>query len=125
MSRFLSASFLAVLLTVLTATVPARSADAPYEGQLLRLAEVLGSVHFLRNLCGEKGNRWRSRMEALLEAERPDDKRRARLVASFNRGYRAYESTYVKCTPSAIEAIERYMKEGETLTRDVAARYGN
>ena len=28
---------------------------------LMRLAEVLGSLHYLRNLCGEKGNQWRPR----------------------------------------------------------------
>jgi predicted secreted protein len=29
------------------------------------------------------------------------------------------------CTASATEAIDRYMKEGEALSRDIAARYGN
>jgi uncharacterized protein (TIGR02301 family) len=92
---------------------------------LLRLAEVLGSLHYLRNLCGEEGNRWRSEMEKLLTTENPDPNRRARFVASFNRGYRSFDGVYVNCTASATAAIGRYMKEGEALTRDVAARYGN
>ena len=91
----------------------------------MRLAEVLGSLHFLRNLCGEKGDAWRGLMEKLLAAENPDPTRRARFVASFNRGYRSFEGTYTTCTASATEAIKRYMKEGETLTREIAARYGN
>lgn len=107
------------------APLPARAAEAPYERQLLRLAEVLGSVHYLRNLCGEAGNDWRERMETLLTTENPDPERRARLVASFNRGYRSYQSTYVQCTPSAALAITRYMDEGEKLSRDIVSRFGN
>jgi uncharacterized protein (TIGR02301 family) len=115
-----------VLVLVLLATAPpVRAADSPFEGQLVRIAEILGSLHYLRNLCGETGQEWRARMEQLLEAENPDEARRARFVASFNRGYRGFEASYGACTPSAIEAIERYMKEGEALTRDTAARFGN
>ena len=103
----------------------ARAVDSPFEANLVRLSEVLGSLHFLRNLCGEATDEWFAHMEQLLEAEDPDDTRRARFVASFNSGYQAFESNYVRCTPSAVEAIGRYMKEGEALTRETAARYGN
>ncbi|MEO3387752.1 TIGR02301 family protein [Mesorhizobium sp. CAU 1741] len=114
-----------LLAAGILACMPARAAESPFEGQLLRLAEILGSLHFLRNLCGEEGQDWRLRMEALLEAENPDEDRRQRLVASFNNGYRGFEATYVSCTPSALEAIRRYMREGEALTRDTASRFGN
>ena len=103
----------------------ASAADSPFEGQLLRLAEILGSLHYLRNLCGEPGNEWRGQMEALLEAENPDEARRARFVAGFNRGYRSFAGAYASCTPSAIEAVTRYMREGEALARDTATRFGN
>jgi uncharacterized protein (TIGR02301 family) len=105
--------------------VVAASAEAPFEQPLMRLAEVLGSLHYLRNLCGESGNQWRGEMEQLLASENPQAERRARFVASFNRGYRSFDGVYVTCTPSATEAISRYMKEGEALTRDIATRYGN
>ena len=103
----------------------ARAAEAPFEPGLMRLAEILGSLHFLRNLCGEKGDQWRVEMEKLLETENPDPERRARFIASFNRGYRSFGGTYTQCTASATEAIARYMKEGEQLSRDIASRYGN
>ncbi len=124
--RRASLLFLAFLLIVpggLTRSVMA--VEAPFDPGLLRLAEVLGSLHFLRNLCGEKGNRWRDEMEKLLQAESPEPQRRAQFVASFNRGYRSFEGTYSNCTASAAEAISRYMKEGEALSNDIAARYGN
>ncbi|WP_047143915.1 TIGR02301 family protein [Aquamicrobium sp. LC103] len=114
-----------VAVAAICGTAPARAAESPFEGQLLRLSEILGSLHFLRNLCGETGSTWRDRMETLLEAENPDAERRARFIASFNRGYRAFEGSYGSCTPSAISAIERYMKEGAELTKDTAVRFGN
>jgi uncharacterized protein (TIGR02301 family) len=117
--------FFAVFLALGSAAVPAAAAEAPFEPGLLRLAEVLGSLHFLRNLCGESGTEWRDQMEKLLEAENPDPVRRAKFIARFNHGYRSFEGTYPACTASATEAISRYMKEGETLTRDIATRYGN
>ncbi len=52
----------------------------------MRLAEILGSLHYLRTLCGEAGGRWRTEMEGLLEAENPDTERRAKLIARFNHG---------------------------------------
>lgn len=124
MSRILPFFLVLALVPVLSAG-PARAAEAPFEGSLMRLAEILGSLHFLRNLCGEEGTQWRGEMEKLLEAEKPEPARRARFIASFNRGYRSFEGAYARCTPAATEAITRYMKEGEALTRDVAGRYGN
>lgn len=105
---------------------PALSAqDAPYEGKMLRIAEVLGSLHYLRNLCGETSNEWRERMDAIIAAEKPDEAERLLLVSSFNHGYRAFSDNYVRCTPSALAAIDRYMKEGESLSNELISRYGN
>ncbi len=119
-----SALFAAVV-ALFGLSAPAPAAEAPFQPRLLRLAEVLGSLHYLRNLCGEEGTQWRDQMQKLIEAETPDAELKARYVASFNRGYRSYEGTYVKCTASATEAIARFMKEGEELSRDIAVRYGN
>lgn len=119
----LTALTIAIGLAAGTARAPA--IEAPYEQQLLRLAELFGSLHYLRNLCGETGNSWREHMESLLVTEEPEPERRARMVASFNHGYRSFGSVYTTCTASAVEAIERYMLEGETLTKDLVSRYGN
>lgn len=103
----------------------AAPADAPFEVRLFRLAEILGSLHYLRNLCGETGNQWRDQMEAILAEEAPDAEKRARYIASFNRGYRSFSGVYAQCTDSAEEAIGRYMKEGETLSHEIVVRFGN
>ena len=120
-------AYLAIAIVALLSAAPGRAAsvEAPFEQPLMRLAEVLGSLHYLRNLCGETGNQWRDEMERLLASENPQPERKARFVASFNRGYRSFDGVYVACTASATEAISRYMKEGEALSRDIATRYGN
>jgi len=104
---------------------PEVAVQAPYDDKLLRLAEVLGSIHHLRNLCGaNEGTTWRDQMTALLAAEQPKPERRARLVARFNRGFRAFEQNYTTCTPSALVAVERYMKEGVLLSSQITSRFG-
>lgn len=113
------------LALALFAASPAGAADTGYEARLLRLSEILGSLHFLRNLCGDPGNQWRERMEQILASENPDEERKARYVARFNRGYRAYAQNYIACTDSAVAAIDLYMKEGENLSRDILARFAN
>jgi uncharacterized protein (TIGR02301 family) len=97
----------------------------PYDAALLRLAEIMGSLHFLRQLCdGEGSSSWRDQMTALLDAEQPDDQRRARLVDRFNRGFEAFRSVYRGCTDSARLTITRYQDEGSVLAAEIGARYG-
>jgi len=99
----------------------------PYEARLLRLAEILGSVQYLRNLCGsEEENGWRDSMQALLNSETAGEAdRRAQLTAGYNRGFRAFASVYTSCTEAAVVAEERYRHEGATLVAEIVSRYGN
>ena len=112
------------------ATPPAQPAQPgeppiPYEPQLLRLAEILGSLSFLRDLCGAgDGDKWRSQMAALLAAEGTTEARKERLAGSFNKGFRGFEQSYRACTPNAELAVSRYIEEGERIARDVSSRYG-
>ncbi len=92
----------------------------PYDDKLMRLAEILGATHYLRELCrAEEGQRWRQQMDALIDAEGTSAKRRARLVRRFNRGYRGYQRTYHSCTRSATLAISRFLKEGVYLSQAI------
>ncbi len=97
----------------------------PYEKDLLRLSEIVGSLAFLRSLCtAADATEWPKRMQALLETEGTTPGRRERLAGAYNRGYRGYALTYRTCTPSAAEATARYLKEGEQLSRNLAGRFG-
>ncbi|MEW5962244.1 MAG: TIGR02301 family protein [Pseudomonadota bacterium] len=98
-------------------TAPTTADTRPYDERLMRLAELLGAVHYLRELCGANdGQLWRERMRELIQAEGSSALRRARLTRSFNQGYRSYSRTYSACTPSAKTAIERFLTEGAEIT---------
>ncbi len=96
-----------------------------YEDRLLRLSELLGGLHFLRQLCGfDDGTAWRTEMDGLLKSENPGPVRRARLVSRFNHGFETYYAVYRSCTPSAHRTIALYLAEGSRITSDIRARYG-
>ncbi|MEM1038911.1 MAG: TIGR02301 family protein [Pseudomonadota bacterium] len=98
---------------------------APYDDKLLRLSEVLGSIHYLRNLCkANEGPQWRKVMEDILASETPSERRKASLISRFNRGYNAFNEVYGHCTASAVVAAERYVKEGVLLSSQITTRYG-
>ena len=105
---------------------PSEPPPAPYDTQIQRLAEVLGGLSFLRDLCGEgDGDDWRGKIAQLRDADAAAGPRRQRLTAAFNRGFRGYELTYRACTPNARMVIARYLDEAESLSHEVASRYGN
>jgi uncharacterized protein (TIGR02301 family) len=90
--------------------------DKPYDPKLLRLAEILGSLHYLRALCGaDEGQLWREQMEQIVHDEGTTAVRRAKLVNSFNDGYRGFRRTYRTCNDSAIVAIDRFVDEGSGI----------
>ena len=119
---------LAAALAFAPAGGPARAqaAVAPFDGSLQRLAEILGALHYLRDLCGAReGQQWRTEMQSLIDAEAPSGDRRLRMIASFNRGYRGFQQSYRTCTPAAELVIRRYLEEGSKIAREMTARYAN
>jgi uncharacterized protein (TIGR02301 family) len=105
---------------------PPQPASAPYDHDLQRLAEILGALHFLRGICGSnEGQKWRNEAQALIGAEAPAGERHDQMVASFNRGYRAFQQSYRTCTPAADFAVRRYLDEGARIAREITARYAN
>ena len=97
------------------------SDNKPYDDRLMRLSEILGAVHYLRELCGaEEGQIWRDQMKEILRNEGTTAVRRAKLVNAFNDGYRGYRRTYRTCTQSATLATTRFSTEGATIAASLA-----
>ena len=104
---------------------PPEPPPAPYDRDLMRLSEIIGSLAFLRDLCATPdAPEWPARMKALMEAEGVTPNRRDRLAGAYNRGYRGYSLTYRVCTPAATEAATRFIAEGERLSHALASRFG-
>jgi uncharacterized protein (TIGR02301 family) len=83
---------MALVLGSLAMSVPAAAQPSggpdtrPYDERLLRLSEILGAVHYLRELCGSNdGQAWRDRMRELMDAEGSSALRRAKLTRSSRR----------------------------------------
>ena len=116
------------LVVICAAGQPVRRAqaadDRPYDAKLLQLTEILGRLHWLRGICGAKeGQLWRDQMKTLLRSEGTSAKRRVKLVKSFNRGYRIFRRTHKTCTNLAVEAMERFMKQGAEIADKLVKDY--
>jgi uncharacterized protein (TIGR02301 family) len=123
LSRPILAACLATLLAA-PANALAASDGKPYDDKLLRLSEILGAVHYLRELCGaNEGQYWRDRMRELTEAEGTSALRKAKLAQAFNQGYRSYSRTYTTCSPSAQTAINRFLNEGTELSEGLVKSF--
>jgi uncharacterized protein (TIGR02301 family) len=109
------------------ATTPAPETEPPppYDPEILRLAEILGALTYLDELCGSNpSGDWRAKMQTLLEADAKSVARKERLAGSYNRGFRDYERTYHSCTQNAQLVISRFLAEGGKIAHEVVNRYG-
>ena len=117
------ASIIAATFCALMAS-PALAIDPPYQEEMERLSEIMGSLYFLQPLCRpDAGADWRTEMADLITLDQPDDDRKQRLTGAFNSGYDAYARLYRACTVSADEALTRLLVEAEKTARDIHTRY--
>jgi uncharacterized protein (TIGR02301 family) len=106
-------------------TAPAAEPPPPYEPQLLRLAELMGALAYLRDLCGaHDGEAFHAKMTSLLEIEARSESRKEGLAGAYNRGFGEYGLFYRVCTPAAKEIVARFLDEAAKISADVANRYG-
>lgn len=105
---------------VTSASAANDSNQRSYDTQLMRLSEILGALHYLRELCdGKDGQRWREAVNDLVKTEGNTALRRATIARRFNLGYRGYRRTYRKCTPSARTTIDRFFKEAVEISESL------
>ena len=106
-----------LMLSLSSVKLQAAPENRPYDAGLLRLSEILGAVHYLRALCGINDDLiWRKKMQELIKAEGVTSKRKTKLTKSFNKGYKSFQRTYRRCTPSAKTAINLFLDEGIELS---------
>ena len=120
MTRF---RLLIIALLLALGTAPSLAIDPPYQRQMERLAEIMGSLYFLQPLCEPVAQDWRTLMSELISLDEPDEDRRQRLAGAFNVGYAAYSRFHHSCTPAARAALTRLLVEAERTARDIHTRF--
>lgn len=114
---------IAGLLLATALAAPAYAIDPPYQRQMERLAEVMGSLYYLQPLCKAGTEDWRAQMAELIGLDEPDEDRRQRLAGAFNNGYTAFSRFHRQCTPASREALTRLLQEAQRLARDIHTRF--
>ena len=114
---------LAAIALCAGSSTAALAIDPPYQAEMERLSEILGSLYFLQPLCQPGLEDWRAQMGELIMLDEPDEDRRQRLAGAFNDGYAAYARLYRVCTVSAAEALTRLLVEAERTARDIHSRF--
>lgn len=114
---------LAIAVLLALGTAQSFAIDPPYQRQMERLAEIMGSLYFLQPLCNAGSEDWRAQMAELIALDEPDEDRRQRLAGAFNSGYTAYSRFHRSCTPAAREALTRLLVEAERTARDIHTRF--
>ena len=112
-----------VLAFTLTLTTPTLAIDPPYQRQMERLAEVMGSLYYLQPLCKTGTEDWRNQMAELISLDEPDEDRRQRLAGAFNAGYTGFSRLHRQCTPASREALTRLLTEAQQLARSIHTRF--
>jgi uncharacterized protein (TIGR02301 family) len=114
---------IAGFLLAALAAAPALAIDPPYQRQMERLAEVMGSLYYLQPLCKTGTEDWRAQMAELITLDEPDEDRRQRLAGAFNTGYTGFSRLHRQCTPSSREALTRLLVEAQQLAKSIHTRF--
>jgi uncharacterized protein (TIGR02301 family) len=102
-------------------TEPQLRGEEWYRSQLVELAEVLGGAHYLRILCGGRGDqRWRDYMRGVIQRE---PQYNSALVEGFNRGYRQEEARFPVCDATTEQMEAELRARGLRVAQALSARH--
>lgn len=123
MSRFgtggLVSARMVLLGALLLAPLPA-SASQLNDG-LMRLAEILGSVHHLRDVCGANdGLLWRNKMIDMMNVAKLDPKQRKAMISHFNDAFYDARTRFPQCTSDAANRANALFDEAHRLAERLA-----
>jgi uncharacterized protein (TIGR02301 family) len=102
-----------------------------YEPLMLELAEVMGALSVMSEVCRRPGDTipvgdaWRAKMAGLIELEAQTQGMRDRLAGAYNRGALTYRTTYRSCTRAGRVALERLLTDGARIAAEINSRFGS
>ena len=90
----------------------------------------MGSLAFFSELCGPpegiaQKDVWRQKAQDFVVTDQMPQARRERFAGAYNRGFQSYRVVYRNCTDNARLSVERLMKDGARVTRELASRSGS
>ena len=108
------------LLIALAFPAAAQERSAAERQAITDVAYVLGEAHALKQSCdGKASQRWRQRMDCLLQLEQADAALDRRLRDSFNAGFSYQEAAHPSCDEDARAAYREAAGRGESAARAV------
>lgn len=114
-----AARALALALLLGWASQPARADDMT--AGLMRLSEILGSVHHLREVCGaNEGALWRNKMIDMLNVADLDAAARQAMISHFNDAYHGAQRSFPACSASAAAKANALFDEARRLAGRLA-----
>lgn len=100
-----------------------------FEPQLLKMAELMGSLAFLADICPDgdgktqSGQIWRDKTALLMEAETSGLRLKGLMAGAYNRGYSELEVNYKGCAEPALALYEHDLEVVHKLSQDLTRRY--
>jgi uncharacterized protein (TIGR02301 family) len=113
----------ALALALMGAATPSRAGDldSGLDKGLVRLAEILGSVHHLREVCGaNEGALWRNKMIDMLNAATLGAQERQLMISHFNDAYYQAQKAFPDCSDGAAQASNSLFDEAHKLAARLA-----
>lgn len=121
MSRFISRRWVAALAGAMLLATPAAAETDRFARRVQELAEILGQVHYMRNLCVDgEDTVWRDAMMELIRLEEPSRDERREMTRRFNQGYHAARDKYPACDRAARREMQRLASTGARLSSRLA-----
>jgi len=120
-SRF-KKTLIVIGLCLSTAT-QSLAVDPPYQQEMERLANIMGALYHLDELCLNSTIDWRQEFADLMELDEVDEDRQERLTAAFNNGYLDFSRLHVRCTANAETVTRRFVVEGAEITKNIHTRF--
>ena len=99
---------------------------AERQQQLIDMAELLGQIHHLHQICQPYDyfpERYRNRMKELVTLEEPVLTTRNDMVAAFNDGFQSTKARFDYCGPEAETEMRSLGADGTELTRQLAGPF--
>lgn len=114
-------------LCVAAAALVAPEAEAQSnraQRDLVRLSEILGSLHYLRGNCvRSERNEWQRSFERLLVLQNPSAALKKNMNGAFNNAYNYYHRNYPTCDPVAARVARDLARDGERLSKSLLFEY--